>query len=109
MTFLKLEDEDAEKNGKKLQVITKQFCVLILAACCYIQTKQSEKWQISMKDFIRVAKSMGLSRSTLAINLCDKWSATTWNNTASDTNSDSGSERSADENLMNYENKPRES
>ena len=62
-----------------------------------------------MKDFIRVAKSMGLSRSTLAINLCDKWSATTWNSTASDTNSDSGSERSVDENLMNYENKPRES
>ena len=52
---------------------------------------------------------MGLSRSTLAINLCDKWSATTWNSAASDTNSDSGSERSVDENLMNYENKPRES
>ena len=62
-----------------------------------------------MKDFVRVCKSMGLARTTHAIDLCDKWASTTWNTSSSDSQSDQGSEQSsAAVDLMNYNNKPRE-
>ena len=63
-----------------------------------------------MKDFVRVCKSMGLARTTSAMNLCDKWASTTWNTSSSDSQSDQGSEHSSStDDLMNYDNKPRES
>ena len=108
LTFLKLEDEQADQNGTSY--FTKHtFFLTIIAACCYIQTKQSEKWQIPMKDFVRVSKSVGLSRTTSAIDLCEKWAGASSALAQSSKKSEQEPEQKQEQSLMNYDNRPRES
>lgn len=55
LQFLKLEDDlAASKNVAPTHHCT--FFQIIIAACCYVQTKQAQKWQIPMKDFTRICK-----------------------------------------------------
>ena len=72
LKILKLEDNLAESSGKQATSHS-YFLPTIVAACRYIQTKQSQKWAVPMKDFTRVCKRMGVSRPSRAIDLVKKW------------------------------------
>ena len=70
--FLKLEDDEARAVGKNPDG-KPNFMTQIIAACCYIQTKQSEKWQIPMKDYTSICKAMKVPKPVKIISLCQKW------------------------------------
>ena len=72
LKILKLEDDLAKTQGRPM-TSNSHFIPTIIAACCYIQTKQSKKWAVPMKDFTRVCKLIGASRPSRAVDLVTKW------------------------------------
>ena len=76
---MKLEDDFARENQK---TVTTQgnFFPVIIGACCYIQTKQAHKWEIPMKEFMRICKVLGIKKCSQAISFCEKWANETQKN-----------------------------
>ena len=72
LRFLRLEDELA-KSKNELPTHHCAYFQTIVAACCYIQTKQAQKWQIPMKDFTKICKLLKIKRCSRAIDFVEKW------------------------------------
>ena len=72
LSLMKLEDNESYCNNK-LPNCTSSYMVKIIAACCYLQTKQVERWEIPMSDYISVCKFMNVPKPGLGLKLIQKW------------------------------------
>ena len=120
LRFLKLEDDLAKSKNQQVQRHVTYFKTII-AACCYIQTKQAQKWQIPMKDYQRICKVLEIRKCSRAIDFVEKWQSETQKTDAENVNPNTTSEEAMDscqaekrdeENaaeMLAFSNKPRQS
>ena len=106
LRFLKLEDNEAKEKQCK-PTTQGNFFPVIIGACCYIQTKQAQKWEIPMKEFTRICKVLGIKKCSQAISFCEKWANETSKNEQKDASIPMEDNESGVD-LITYDSRPRE-
>ena len=67
-----MEDQEAISENRK-PITNGIIYSLVVAASCYIQIKQSQRWELPMRDFVTACKILKSGKTRKVVDLAKKW------------------------------------